>query len=388
MVKLADPAEESSRRAQRNWGIIVMSLARKGSLISDMFKAEDNKGKTKKKVVKKVAAPPPRRTSNLSSMKRSDSLASMLSNSDVVASNRASPTGSFRDANPNRTPNMSPRVSIGDASSVRDRPLQLQHPPPPRSGGAVSHASHAQVIQSHSPLNRGVSAASIASPPLSPAAGGGGHGEGKYSHDVEAAVSAALPSPRRPRAQLPPPPVDLPNKIIRGRRGGCGGGGSSGWSGADAVQQPGVGGARAGASQRCGSSARIASGQNSGAPARVRLQDVSGGAGGRSDSGSAGVGAAARGVVGVGFAAGAGGGGGSGGGGSSAGSAAVPQVDERHFELPPLGRLPSRESRGLGVGLLPAGYRNVQLPMTPDIEDARLTGLFEFSTNNGDHGNI
>lgn len=69
-------------------------------------------------------------------------------------------------------------------------------------------------------------------------------------------------------------------------------------------------------------------------------------------------------------------------------SAVVPQVDERHFELPPLGRLPSRESRGLGVGLLPAGYQNVQMPRTPDVDDAGLPGLFEFSTDNGDHRNI
>jgi hypothetical protein len=365
-----------------------MALSRRAQLMGDLFKKDPVYGKGKKKKVgKKVAG----------RGKRADSrAASIVSSTDVLGKigsprvSTLSPLGSPRGS-PNSTPNRSPRVSLG--KMTLDRQLQQQQqqqhlPPSPKLlGGAAP--SHAHPTHLQSPLSRGASfAAAVASPPPPPSAAAAAAGAAfGAADDAAAAAPPPVPIMRRPRAQLPPPPVDLPNQ-------GMGDGASSRrGSGLGAGLHPDGGGAAGGGgavNQR--RSSAIASGQNAGVPARVRFEDARGGGGGV-DGVSLGVGVAA-GVISRGGVGGAGRGGE--GGGSSAADAAAGGAegapaagadDDRHFELPPLGRLPSRESRGLGVGLLPAGT-DVQLPRTPNADDARLPGLFEFSTNNADHRNI
>lgn len=300
---------------------------------------------------------------------------------------------SYHTLTPGETPNRTPRVSH---SKRTPRVSASEHTRTPRVSASehkrtprVSFGEHAAIAKSPkqsllSPKVTGdTSLQKPASPARSPRAAPSPI-SGSPAGTIDGTVAAVpqpppVPSGRFPRqcAELPPPPDDLPGQegLILSRAGFH-----------RDVHARGGGEALPGERRVSG---RFAAGQNVGAPARARFEEYGGGrfghvegiegAGGRR---AAGPGARGR----LGFPMGVDGtasfhsGGGEGGG--EEGARAVVPPDERHFELPPLGRLPSRESRGLGVGMMPAGYRNVEMPRmqgTSIVDDASVPALFEFS---------
>lgn len=342
VVTLADPAEASARRAQRNWGIITMDVRRKLKMGGALFGAQPETDWVKKKKVKRLAAPPGLNKINLAAgLKSSNSKGGSGSGS---GGNFGSRRGS-NDVTPNPTPRHSNswestpwQVKLGESMAPQSPRLFPNVAAFAGAGaGAATHASRALPT-----VVRSASAAAAASTPPQPTTAAGAN------VGVVAPPAAHLPAIKS-HTKLPPPPVDLPDIGFRHRGGTRAEGGER--DGGRGVERR--------------SSARIASGQNSGVPARVRLENAGGGGGG-GDGG--GVGADGGGAGTSGGGVGCEGGSSTLDGGISSGDGAGPaDADRRHFELPLLSRLPSREPHGIGVGLLPAG-------------------LFEFSTDSGDRG--